>query len=475
MSKYLSIYRILVFSIIISLFTVITFPNELSAQTKEETDQFYYIEGLRQYNIGSLDEAQKIFLELIKKGTKNDAVYYYSSNIHLQKGDLKKAEESMLSALKLDPENYWYSIHLAKIYGAQNNLDSAIKIYEELRNKYPQKTDLYDDMIDIYIEQKQIDKARKVVDDVERYVGKNEATGLTRYNFLIYENKKQEAFEYLKDFDKENSTPRTSTLLGDYYSGKQKDTAALFYYNKALSLDPTYVPASFGMAEIYRMRRQFDLYFERVYPFLANPDIDPKMKVSYMTEIISSQKFVQTFKPQVDTMMNNIYTAHPSDSSVAYAYALYLVQTGRNDTGLKVLDKNLRLNIDSKEAHKQYLSLLYVRLGQSSTTLSGGESQRVKLAAELSKRDTGNSLYLLDEPTTGLHFEDIKVLLGVLQRLVDQGNTVLIIEHNLDVLRSVDYIFDLGPDGGAKGGWIVAQGTPEQLRLSPESVTGLYL
>ena len=359
MSKYLSIYRILVFSIIISLFTVITFPNELSAQTKEETDQFYYIEGLRQYNIGSLDEAQKIFLELIKKGTKNDAVYYYSSNIYLQKGDLKKAEESMLSALKLDPENYWYSIHLAKIYGAQNNLDSAIKIYEELRNKYPQKTDLYDDMIDIYIEQKQIDKARKVVDDVERYVGKNEATGLTRYNFLIYENKKQEAFEYLKDFDKENSTPRTSTLLGDYYSGKQKDTAALFYYNKALSLDPTYVPASFGMAEIYRMRRQFDLYFERVYPFLANPDIDPKMKVSYMTEIISSQKFVQTFKPQVDTMMNNIYTAHPSDSSVAYAYALYLVQTGRNDTGLKVLDKNLRLNIDSKEAHKQYLSLLY--------------------------------------------------------------------------------------------------------------------
>lgn len=121
------------------------------------------------------------------------------------------------------------------------------------------------------------------------------------------------------------------------------------------------------------------------------------------------------------------------------------------------------------------VGLGYVRLGQSSITLSGGESQRVKLAAELSKRDTGNSLYLLDEPTTGLHFEDIKVLLGVLQRLVDQGNTVLIIEHNLDVLRSVDYIFDLGPDGGAKGGWIVAQGTPEQLRLNPESVTGLYL
>ncbi|MEZ7883904.1 MAG: excinuclease ABC subunit UvrA [Bacteroidales bacterium] len=121
------------------------------------------------------------------------------------------------------------------------------------------------------------------------------------------------------------------------------------------------------------------------------------------------------------------------------------------------------------------VGLGYVRLGQPSTTLSGGESQRVKLAAELSKRDTGNSIYILDEPTTGLHFEDVRVLLGVLQKLVDQGNTILIIEHNLDVLRSVDYIFDLGPEGGAKGGRIVAQGTPEELRENPNSVTGKYL
>ena len=121
------------------------------------------------------------------------------------------------------------------------------------------------------------------------------------------------------------------------------------------------------------------------------------------------------------------------------------------------------------------VGLGYVTLGQSSTTLSGGESQRVKLATELARRGTGNSLYILDEPTTGLHFEDIRVLLGVLQLLVDQGNTVLIIEHNLDVLRSVDYIFDLGPEGGAKGGMIVAQGTPEELKLNSLSVTGSYL
>ena len=121
------------------------------------------------------------------------------------------------------------------------------------------------------------------------------------------------------------------------------------------------------------------------------------------------------------------------------------------------------------------VGLGYVRLGQSAVTLSGGESQRMKLAAELSRPSTGQTLYILDEPTTGLHFEDIKVLLGVLQRLVDAGNTVIIIEHNLDVLKSVDYILDMGPEGGRRGGLIVAQGSPEELADNPESVTGPYL
>ena len=121
------------------------------------------------------------------------------------------------------------------------------------------------------------------------------------------------------------------------------------------------------------------------------------------------------------------------------------------------------------------VGLGYVHLGQSAVTLSGGESQRMKLAAELFRKATGNTLYILDEPTTGLHFADIKVLLGVLQQLVDQGNTVIIIEHNLDVLKSVDYIFDMGPDGGRRGGTIVSQGTPEQVAADPHSVTGPFL
>ncbi len=117
----------------------------------------------------------------------------------------------------------------------------------------------------------------------------------------------------------------------------------------------------------------------------------------------------------------------------------------------------------------------YVKLGQSSTTLSGGESQRVKLATELSKRDTGKTIYILDEPTTGLHFEDIRILLDVLQKLVDKGNTVLVIEHNLDVIKAADHIIDIGPEGGAEGGKIVAIGTPEEIASNPKSYTGKFL
>jgi excinuclease ABC subunit A len=121
------------------------------------------------------------------------------------------------------------------------------------------------------------------------------------------------------------------------------------------------------------------------------------------------------------------------------------------------------------------VGLGYITLGQSSPTLSGGEAQRVKLAKELSRRSTGRTLYVLDEPTTGLHFDDIKRLLRVLERLVEGGNTVVVIEHNLDVIKTADWVIDLGPEGGDAGGRIVATGTPEQVAAVAESYTGQYL
>jgi excinuclease ABC subunit A len=132
-------------------------------------------------------------------------------------------------------------------------------------------------------------------------------------------------------------------------------------------------------------------------------------------------------------------------------------------------------NIARKLQTLMDVGLSYLQLGQAATTLSGGEAQRVKLALELSKRDTGRTLYILDEPTTGLHFADIALLLKVLQHLRDAGNTIVIIEHNLDVIKTADWLIDMGPEGGSGGGTVVGVGTPEDLAANPASFTGKYL
>ena len=132
-------------------------------------------------------------------------------------------------------------------------------------------------------------------------------------------------------------------------------------------------------------------------------------------------------------------------------------------------------NVQRKLAMLQAVGVGYVKLGQSSTTLSGGESQRIRLATELARRDSGNTLYILDEPTTGLHFEDIRMLLNVLNALVDRGNTVIVIEHNVDVIKSADYIIDMGPESGAAGGEVVVMGTPEEVAARKRGYTWQYL
>jgi excinuclease ABC subunit A len=143
------------------------------------------------------------------------------------------------------------------------------------------------------------------------------------------------------------------------------------------------------------------------------------------------------------------------------------------DEALEVFENVPRIKVKLKTL--QDVGLGYIRLGQPATQLSGGEAQRVKLSAELSRRDTGRTLYLLDEPTTGLHYADVERLLVVLHRLVDHGNTVVVIEHNLDVLKTADWLIDLGPEGGEKGGYVIAEGTPEQVAGNPDSSTGQFL
>ncbi len=347
--------------IILVTFLLVSGVSVLSAQQSKDdpAKELRYIEALRLLNLGHPDEAETIFLSLVKQYPEMDAAHFYLSNIYIKKNDLKQAEKSASAALKGDPSNIWYKIQLARISAATGELDKSIGIYEEIRRDNPARTDLYLDMIELYTRKQNYEGALSVIDDIERVSGKNEATGLTRYNILVYQKKPDEAITFLKKFDKEQPSPRVATVLGDYYASIQKDTLAMQYYGSALSMDPKYIPATFGIAEGYRMRGQFDLYFEYMFPFMANTEVSPRLKSDYMKELMANPKFVQTFYPQVDTMMQNLYGAHPADSTVAYGFAVFMVQTNRADVAIKVLEKNIANYPGEREPVRQHLSLLY--------------------------------------------------------------------------------------------------------------------
>ncbi len=343
----------------ISVILLLSGTFAVSAQEKITGEEGLYMEGLKEYNVGSADKALSIFSSLARKGSRNDAVYYYLSNIYSSKNKPDSARAMMERAVRLDPGNTWYSTQLASLYLNNEQTEDAIKIYESLHKSNPQQVDLYDGLIDIYIKQKKLDQALDVLEDIEKYAGKSEASCLTRYNLFIFQNKKDEALKYLIGFDKENGTPRTATILGDYYSSVKEDSLAMEYYSKAISIEPSYVPAIFGQAELHRIKSRFKPYFRSMIPLMANPVVTSEMKVEYLSQIISNQRFVETFLPQVDTLVSNMYYAHPGDSSTTYLYARYMAQTGRVELASEALEENLKYFGESRAAHREYLSILY--------------------------------------------------------------------------------------------------------------------
>ena len=188
--------------------------------------------------------------------------------------------------------------------------------------------------------------------------------------------------------------------------------------------------------------------------------------------------FIEQFKPER-------FNADEWAEIFKKSGAKYIMPVGEHHDGVKMYASDLNPWNMQKLNGRDYMAELhnacdnvglgYLKLGQPSTTLSGGEAQRIKLATELSKRSTGKTIYVLDEPTTGLHFADVHKLVEILHRLTDEGNTVVVIEHNLDVIKVADYIIDMGPDGGDRGGTVVVAGTPEQVAEHPTSYTGKYV
>lgn len=330
-------------------------PKEIKTESSDPL--FYFMEGLRWYHLADYDNAEQNFIKSIELDSNNDAANYYLYNINLGRRELDKAESYFRRALEIDPGNYWYRIMIAQFYARTEREEVAIKLYEDLKRDYPKRSSLYYDMIYIYAGAQQIDKALETLDHIENISGRNDLTAITRWELMNMQQKFGEANAFILDYGQLSSTPRISTIMGDIYMQQYEDTLALDSYNRAIYQDPSFYPAYFGAAEVYRTRRQYDKFFEYITPFISSRDSGSEMKTRYLNNILSPA-FIQAFRPQMDSLMINLHDAHPSDTTVSLFTGSYFISVGETDKGLDYFQKNLEENPYIRSSTMEYIYML---------------------------------------------------------------------------------------------------------------------
>ena len=318
-----------------------------------------YIEGVRAYCAGDYSSAESSLSHCLRLEPENDAAMYYLAMIHLSRNDTDKAMNLLDKASAISPGNTWYSLATARLYSGIGENDLAISIYETLIADHPSKSDYYYELIDLLVRSGELDKALEILDRIDRMRGYSEITGNARYEILMAQSKYDEALTQALKMNEYSPSPRTALILGDLYKTRYDDSTALHYYQEAVSMEPDYTPAYFGMAEIYRVKRDFINFFKSIDPFLADPQISPLMKTSYIEEIIFPSGMVQIFRPQVDTMVVSTLNAHPTDTSVLTMAGMYFIAIDSTDRGMDILHRNMELHPDIESVRMTYMGQLY--------------------------------------------------------------------------------------------------------------------
>ncbi len=328
------------------------------AQVAAEESEVLFHQGMKWFYLGEITAAEDCFSRVVARNKNNDAAFYHLSQIAAYQNQWDKADKYLQRALKLEPDNYWYRMQQAKMMMALGDYKKAGMLYEALWKEYPSKTELLYERIGLYMNTNQSGQALRLLDTLEDRSGVTESSILLRFNLLSEEDTEQAA-AMLRACSLENPSPRILSVLGDIAAGEGKIDSAGVYYRKTLEMEPTFMPAVFGLAEMYRMKRQFDLYFENINVFLASSEIEPRMKTDYLEQILESRGFVSTFQPQVDTLFMSIRSAHPADSTLAYMYAGYLVRTQRPRQAITTVKDNIDYHPIDYNAWYQALGLIY--------------------------------------------------------------------------------------------------------------------
>ena len=348
----------------ISLAAAVVFcaGTTLSAQETRPESKYenMLIKAVGHYNERYLDGAQAILKEITAGDDGNDAAWYYLGLTSLGKGEVEAGEEYLRKAVDADGSNFWYRYRLARLYSMTERPELAITLYEGLLEDFPKKSDLYLDLVDLYTSQREYEKALETMGNIEKIFGLNESIVTFRYNILRALNREDEAYQTLKDFSKDFSSPHILTVLGDHEMETYNDSTALAYYSEALDIAPEYAPALLGKAEVLRITRRYDEYFSTVTELMGVEDVPVIGKTDYLMAVIqrSDPKFLRSFVPQLDSVMNKLVEKHASDSTALQTAGAYFYSTSRNDKAKELFRSNKVLYPESFPAAATYVEFL---------------------------------------------------------------------------------------------------------------------
>lgn len=341
---------------------ILSFPALCLARAERGTDSAttaLLLNALKEYNSGNYTQAKGDFQKLAALDPQNDAAYYYLANIALRTDDLPSGELYLKKGIEIDSSNFWYRDMLGQVYIKANKIKEAISVYEGLLRMHPKKSALHYTLVNLYLGAQQTEEAKGILEKIEASQGKSEAVAMTWFNIYRMEQNWEKALNYLVEFDREFQSPRIQCVIGDMYADRYKDTLAIHYYNKALELDRQCAPAMYGRAEVHRMNGNYPLFFADINPFLANPQIDSKMKIEYLKQLFQIPNFIKRYRQQLDNAMEGIALAHPADTTSNMFLAAYYGEIGDNAKCKEFLRKNYTLYPDKFSTLFQWVLAIY--------------------------------------------------------------------------------------------------------------------
>lgn len=350
--------KIFILTCLLSLaMQTLVYSQEARPDSKHEN---MLITAVAKYNANDFDVAGAILTKLVSENPSNDAAWYYLALTELNRNNVSNAEEYLRKAMELDGTNFWYRYRLAKLYALTQRQELTIDMYEKLMDDFPKRSDLYFEMVELYVGQGSYEKALETIREIEAVFGMTESIAIYRFNLLRALGRNDEAFESLKNYNKDYSSLYVLTTLADYEMSMYNDSTAVAYYDEALDMSPDYSPALLGKAEALRMTRRYDEYFDVLGKYVEGSDAPVEAKSEYLLAVVqrTDPKFIRSFLPQLDTIFDKSMAMHPTDSMMLETAAIYYYSTDRKNQAEEYFRKNAEQWPESLGARANYVEFL---------------------------------------------------------------------------------------------------------------------